>query len=286
MDASSAAVGRQSPDVRIPTKQGRSDVRGRTRGSAVRGGTERALLTLKELAGYPEGVSLDTLAGAVGAPKSSVHRALAALVKSGLAVRPEPGRYALGTEFVRLAYAHHEARSEPRLVEPCLRELAETYGEAAHYAELEGRDVVYLAKVTPPRGNVNMTSTIGGRNPAYCTGVGKALLASRLAVAHDDASFLATLEPLEPRTAKTLSDPRRLAADLRATAQRGYALDDEENEVGINCIAFPLFLASPTVASGAISVAALRHRTTLATLEAEAQAIRAVIHRRLGAVTP
>jgi DNA-binding IclR family transcriptional regulator len=251
----------------------------------VRGGTERALVTLKQLARYPEGATLDTLARELGLPKSSLHRALAALVNSGLAVRPESGRYALGAEFVRLAYAHQEARSQPRLVQPCLQELAETYGETAHYAELQGRDVVYLAKVSPANINVQMTSVIGGRNPAYCTGVGKALLASRLDRAEDQSAFLAGLGPLEPRTPKTLCDRDALAADLRVTARRGYALDDEESEIAINCIAFPLFLGSPTAASGAIGVAALRHRCSLADLEPHAEEIRAIIHRHLGPVT-
>lgn len=279
LEARSAREERQDA-VRIPT-----DVRDPTRAPGAKGGTERALLTLKALAGYPNGASLDTLATAVGAPKSSVHRALAALVKAGLALRPQPGVYMLGTEFVRLAYAHHEARSEPRLVEPCLRRLAERYGEAAHYAELEGRDVVYLAKVSPLVNVVRMTSTIGGRNPAHSTGVGKALLASRVAAAHDGAAFIASLGRLERRTAKTICDRKVLFADLRATVSRGYALDDEENEIGINCIAFPLFLASPTVASGAISVAALRHRMPLGELEAHAEEMRAIIHDHLGAVT-
>lgn len=256
------------------------------RNGNIRGGTERTLITLKELARHPEGATLDTLARGVGAPKSSVHRALAALVKTGLAMRPEPGRYALGTEFVRLAYAHQEARPQARVVQPCLNELVDTYGETAHYAELDGNaTVVYLAKVTPTNNYVQMTSTVGGRNPAFCTGVGKALLASRFVAAESVPAFLASLGPLEPRTPKTLCDPERLAQDLRATAGRGYALDDEESELGINCIAFPLFMSSPTIASGAISIAALRHRITVDELERGADSIREVIHRHLGLVT-
>jgi IclR family acetate operon transcriptional repressor len=252
----------------------------------IRGGTERALVILKELARHPEGVSLDELARAVGTPKSTVHRALSALMKTDLAMRPRPGRYMLGAEFVRLAYAHQEARVEPRVVEPCLRELATVFGETTHYAELDGAQVVYLAKVDPPDSSVHMTSTIGGRNPAYRTGVGKALLASRLAAADDVAAFLEALGPLERRTPKTLTDPEALLADLRVTAERGYALDDEENELGINCIAVPLFRASPTVASGAISVAALRHRTALEALEQRVGTLREIVRRHLGPVTP
>ena len=250
----------------------------------LRGGTERALAVLKELALHPEGATLDLLARGIAAPKSSVHRALAALVRAELAVHAGPGRYALGSEFVRLAYAHHEARAEPKLVEPCLRELADSFQETAHYAELEGSEVVYRGKVSPRGNSVQMTSTIGGRNPAHCTGVGKALLASRLAAGGPEP-LLAGLGPLAARTPKTLADPEALLADLQETARRGYALDDEESELGINCIAFPLFRASPAVASGAISVAALRHRLPLAELERGAETMRAIIHRHLGAVT-
>jgi DNA-binding IclR family transcriptional regulator len=253
--------------------------------ASVRGGTARSLAVLKELARHPGGTTLDVLARSLGAPKSSVHRALAALVEADLAVRPRAGQYALGAEFVRLAYAHQEARAEPRLVEPCLQELAETFGETAHYAELEGVDIVYLGKVSPRNNSVQMTSTVGGRNPAYCTGVGKALLASRLAAVDDVDAFIAGLGALEARTSKTLADRERLVADLSVTAQRGYALDDEESELGINCIAFPLFRASPAVASGAISVAALRHRVPLHELERNAEPMREIIHRHLGRVT-
>jgi IclR family transcriptional regulator, acetate operon repressor len=249
-----------------------------------RAGADRVLRVLRELAGHPDGATLQELAGAVGSPKSSVHRALGALRRAELATQLERGRYALSSEFIRLAYAHHEARSEPRVVAPCLDELAETFGEAAHYAELEGAEVIYRAKVNPAGQSVQMSSTIGGRNPAYCTGVGKALIAHR--VANDDAARSEErFGPFEQRTAHTLVDPAALLADLELTRTRGYALDDQENELGINCIAFPLFLASPSVPSGAISIAGLAHRTPLRSLEERAHEIRAVIHKHLGEVT-
>lgn len=251
----------------------------------ARGGTERALVVLKELAQHPAGIALDDLSRRIGAPKSSVHRALAMLIKAELAFRPAAGRYVLGPEFVRLAYTFQEAGAEPRLVAPCLEELAETYGETAHYAELEGREVVYRAKVTPQHGSVQMTSTVGGRNPAYCTGVGKAMLASRIFEGEDAESALARYGPFEPRTAHTLVTTKDLLADLERINARGYAIDDQESEIGINCIAFPLFRASPSIASGAISVAALKHRRGLDELESVAEEIRGTIHEHLGRVT-
>lgn len=249
-------------------------------------GAERTLEILKSLAAHPYGVSLDDLSRELGYPKSSVHRALAILERSGLAHHPQSGQYVLGSEFVRLAYAHQEARQEQVLVMPCLQELSETYGETTHYAELDGQEVVYQAKVTPRGQRVQMTSIIGGRNPAWSTALGKALLASRLP-ADDPLGFLERFVPADaqPITPATIVNPQQLIASLRETDERGYALDGEENELGVNCIAFPVFLASPSIASGAISIAAVLNRMTLDDLAANAEAMRAIIHRHLGRVT-
>jgi IclR family transcriptional regulator, acetate operon repressor len=235
-------------------------------------GADRVLALLVELAGHPEGAVLDDLARAVASPKSTVHRALACLTRSGLASRVDVGRYALGDEFLRLAFAHHEARPDHLRTEPVLRALAERFGETAHYAVLDGAEVVYRAKADPPAGAVRLTSTVGGRNPAHCTAVGKLLLAGLLP---DDAAVArwARGRRLERRTPRTLVDVGALAADLARTRARGYALDDQENEDGVCCLAVPAPLPAPAGRGGAISVSALAYRTPLARLEAEAAAI-------------
>ncbi len=235
-------------------------------------GADRVLAVLVELARHPAGIGLDDLSRAVGSPKPTVHRALASLRTSGLATLDHPGHYVLGDEFLRLAFAHHEARPDHVRVEPLLRRLAERYGETSHYAVLDGADVVYRAKVDPIGGGVRLTSTIGGRNAAHATGVGKMLLA--LSLPDDDAvrEWVGGRE-LGPRTPATLTSAEALAADLAVIRRRGWAIDDEENEPGIGCVAFPVYLVSPTVPSGAVSVSALLYRTPLATLVAEVPAI-------------
>jgi DNA-binding IclR family transcriptional regulator len=132
---------------------------------------------LVELAQHPDGIGLDGLAQRLRSPKPTVHRALASLRRARLADQVSRGVYRLGDEYLRLAFQHHAARPEGALLEPALRQLAERYGETAHYAELDGTDVVYRAKVDPPSGSVRLTSQIGGRNPAATTAVGKLLLA-------------------------------------------------------------------------------------------------------------
>ena len=248
-------------------------------------GADRVLATLKTLAGHSSGVSLDALSRELGAPKSSIHRALAALRRAGFAEQDERGRYRLGSELVRIAFDYHERRDEVDLVRPVLAALSEWLLETAHYAQLEGAEVVYLAKIEPRGRAITMSSRIGGRNPAHSTGVGKALLAHLLP--DDDAvrDFVDRYGPLERRTKNTLVSARALAEDLRAGRERGYALDREESELGVNCIAFPLFLGSGRNPSGALSVSAVALRTDVRRLEAAAEGIRSTIEAALGPVT-
>jgi IclR family transcriptional regulator, acetate operon repressor len=244
-------------------------------------GTDRVLAVLTELAGYHEGVSLDDLSRAVHSPKPTVHRALASLRRAGLATQDSRGRYALGDEFLRLAFAHHEARPDHVRVRPVLEALTQRYGETTHYAVLDDGDVVYRAKVDPAAGGVRLTSTVGGRNPAHATGVGKLLLALRLP--DDDAvRAWAAGRTLRRRTERTITTVEGLVDALAAVRRQGYAVDDQENEPGIVCVAVPAYLTSPTTPSGAVSVSALAFRTPLATLLADLPAIRAAVSASSG----
>lgn len=244
-------------------------------------GTDRVLAVLIELAKLPAGTTLDEMVRRTGHPKATVHRALAALKRSGLATQDGRGHYILGDEFLRLAFAHHEARPEHVRVRPILDQLAERFGETVHFAVLDGTDVVYRDKVDPTGGSVRLTSTIGGRNPAHCTGVGKALLATRLHALAEVRSWIGD-RVLERRTPATATTAEELHARLVETRERGYAVDDQENESGINCIAVPVYLGSPSEPSGAISVSAVAYRTPLATLVAAADEVRRIVAEPTG----
>lgn len=234
-------------------------------------GSDRVLALLIELARRPDGASLDDLAGAVDSAKSTVHRALGALTRSGLATRESLGRYAVGDEFLRLAFAYQESRPEAARVMPALRQLAERFGEIAHYAVLEGGDVVYRAKVDPAAGSVRLTSYIGGRNPARATAMGKVILAERLAT-REQALEWAREHPVSQRTPYTLTSDAMWADDIARVREQGYAVDDQENEPGINCIAVRVMTPS---GEGAVSVSALVYRTPLVELVAAVDEVRA-----------
>ncbi|MGW2721219.1 IclR family transcriptional regulator [Streptomyces sp. NPDC001492] len=239
-------------------------------------GSDRVLAVLKELARYPEGVGLEELTRVIGSPKPTVHRALAALRRAGLAGQDARGHYTLGDEFLRMAFAHHEARPDHVRVRPVLEALAQRFGETAHYAVLDGREVVYRAKVDPPSGAVRLTSMVGGRNPAHATGVGKLLLARHLGTLAEVEAWIGD-SPLVRRTPRTLCTADALHRELQTIRERGHSLDDQENEPGVNCLALPVYATSPRTPSGAVSVSALTYRTPLSTLVEATDEIRALL---------
>ena len=240
-------------------------------------GSDRVLAVLLELAEHPNGITLDELAKRLDSAKPTVHRALASLRRAGLANQSARGVYELGDEFMRLAFRHQDARPETARIEPLLRELAATYGETAHYAILDGHDIVYRAKVDPPAGAMRLTSTVGGRNKSHSTAVGKLLLSYELTTAAQLAEWIGD-EPLARLTDTTIVDPGLFLAELQATRERGYGADDQENEVGVNCVA----VSVEGGRLGAISVSGIAHRRGLASLVAVVPEIRATIERHLG----
>jgi len=229
-------------------------------------GADRVLAVLKALALRPEGISLDELTRIMDSPKPTVHRALGALRRAGFADQDRHGHYVLGDEFLRMAFTHHEARPDHVRIRPALETLARAFGETVHYAVLDDREVVYRAKVDPPSGPVRLTSTVGGRNPAHATGVGKLLLAFTLPDLPAVKRWIGRT-PLQPKTPSTLCTAHALHEDFEAIRERGYALDNQENEPGVNCIAVPVYALATGTPSGAVSVSALAYRTPLDELE-------------------
>jgi len=248
-------------------------------------GVDRVLATLRELAHHPNGVALEELAQRLGQPKSSIHRALAALRRFALVQQDEDRRYRLSLEFVGLAFRYYESLEEQVLMNPTLEALATRLSETAHYAVLDGADVIYVAKVTPPDVGFKMAATVGGRQPAHSTALGKVLLAHALRGEGEVRRFVAAQGPLRKKTPGTLTTAAALARELAATRERGYALDDQENEPGVNCIAFAVFTGPRERPAGAISVSAVAQRTPVARLAEQAEEIRALIEERLGPVT-
>jgi DNA-binding IclR family transcriptional regulator len=248
-------------------------------------GIDRSLEALRVLSSYPKGISLEMLADRLQQPKSSTHRALASLRRAGFAEQDEHRRYRLTLEFVRLAFTFYDALDHQSLAQPALDALAAHFEETCHYASLDEGDVIYLARAAPSQVFFQMAATVGGRQPAHATALGKMLLAYALPDGHAVKRYLDNYGPLAKKTPRTLTSAKALAHELEVTRSRGYALDDQENEPGINCIAFPVFLGSAAHPAGAISISAVAQRTPLLQLVERADEVRTIITAQLGPVT-
>lgn len=248
-------------------------------------GADRVLAILNILGSYPNGIGLNELARLMNSPRSSVHRALGALRRADLIEQDRDSRYRIGYGLLKLAFSYYEELDEVGRLRPVLSALAAEFGETTHYAILDTDEVVYLAKVQPSSSRYQLTSVIGGRNPAYCTGVGKSLLAFSLTTREDVAKFIESHDPpIQARTVNTITSIDGLHNELVSIRSSGYAIDREESEIGINCLAIPLFMTSSTIPDGAISITAVAQRFELAKLEASIESARAMIREHLGEV--
>ena len=201
---------------------------------------------------------LAELSARSGLPKSTVHRLAEQLVELGWLER-STGGYRVG---LRLFEVGGLADRRTRLVEravPHLHELATASRCGVHLGILEDTEVVYLVKL-PIRG-LALPTRDGGRMPAHCTGLGKAMLA----FAADDQLERVLAAGLERRTVTTIVDEDALRAELDAVRARGVAYDLEEGCVGVACVAAPIRGSGRAI--GAVSVSGFSDRFDFARAE-------------------
>lgn len=204
--------------------------------------------------------SLAEIATAAGLPKSGAHRMLQSLVERGYVVQDDATRaYRLGLGALRLATSsldHVELRPAAR---PHLERLAQATGETVHLVTIETGGVVYLDKVDSAKA-VRMASRVGMRGDLHSTACGKAVLAHLPA---DEVDAVVASHGLAAHTERTITDPAHLRAELRTIRSRGWALDDQENEPDVRCVAMPVIDAEGRPVA-AVSVSAPAYRLPLA----------------------
>jgi DNA-binding IclR family transcriptional regulator len=199
---------------------------------------ERAILLLDLLSSKsPTGLLPHELAQTSGLHKSTVHRLLSALKKNRLVERDEKtGRYHPGLKLFEWgikAVPNINLREHAR---PHLERLMFETGETAHLCVLVEHEILYLDKVESPK-TIRIASSVGGRNPAFCSGVGKCLLA---ALPDAELDRLLRQHKLTTYTRHTITTPAALKSELQQVRENGYAVDNEEREEGLRCIAAPV----------------------------------------------
>jgi IclR family acetate operon transcriptional repressor len=248
---------------------------GTTTDTASSSSVLRAFDVLSGIAESSDGrASLTQIAHHLGVSKSTAHRYLTTLEGLGVVERDVHESYRLGLRLVELAGAVLSEYDVRREAGAELESLAHNTKETAHLAVPSGSEVFYLSKVDSPH-SLRMFSRIGARMPMYSTALGRSILA------HSSVERLEEVlaQGLPARTPNTITDPQALRANLELVRERGFALDDEENEAGVRCVGAPIFdLAGAAVA--AISVSGPTSRVTrevaFAIAPAVIQAARAV----------
>ena len=217
----------------------------------------RAIRILELVAEHPDRLGVTELGRRIGVHKATASRLVSTLARAGLVERT-PGSEAFrpGFGLVRLATTALADLDVVRRARPVLEALAEETQETVNLAVLDGDEVVNIDQVTGSHAVLNV-NWVGKRTPLHCTSNGKVLLA-HLPV--DELDRLLA-EPLERRTARTITDPAALRAQLRRARARGCAYTVEELEAGLNAVAAPIRGAGGAV-EAAVSVAGPAYRVT------------------------
>ena len=199
---------------------------------------DRVLDILETLSTSPFGMSLSDLAAATGLHVSTAHRLVNVLCERGYAMKePTGGKYRLTLRTFEIGSRVSGVWNLLSAAKPFLDELAAFSQEAVHLVERDGNCVVYLYKAEPFQQLVRMASHTGLRNPMYCTGVGKSILSL---LSDEELAKIWETENLITYTPYTITDLEAMKQELALTRQRGYAMDNEEHELGVRCIAMPV----------------------------------------------
>ena len=203
-------------------------------------------------------------------PKATLYRFLQTLTHQGLLhFDKELGTYSLGIRLVRLAHTAWAQSSLAPIARVFLDALARETGETIHLAQMDQGQVVYVDKRNAAR-PVEMFSSAGKVGPAYCTGVGKAMLAFLPAEALQAAIARQSFHRF---TETTLDSAAKLQAELSQIRRVGHALDREEHEAGIICCATPI-LSRNGRAIGALSITSTTAQSNLVALAQFAETLK------------
>src|SRR6202451_443036 len=199
---------------------------------------ERALALLEAVAQAAEGLSNAEISRKLNIPKSSASYILRTLENQGYLTRDaESGKYRVGLKILSLSRGALGGLDVRGVALPIMRHLTHQTGLTCHLAVLDGSDAVYIEKVEP-EGFILMDTSVWRRMRVHATSVGKAIVAH---IPEERLEEILRKSGMEKRTPKTITTRPRLLKELEKVRTQGYAVDDEENNLGARCVGAPVF---------------------------------------------
>lgn len=198
----------------------------------------RALTLLERLSEASKGMNLTDLSQQLGMPTATVHRLLSTFEELDFVEQDsEQGLWFVGLKAFTVGNAFLSRRDFVASARPYMHALVDQCGETANLGVIDDGEVVFISQVES-REVMRMIARLGSRSPIHASGVGKALLAS---MSEHQVAQILQLRGLPRYTDKTIDNPAGLREELEQVRRLGYALDDEEQAVGLRCVAAAIY---------------------------------------------
>jgi len=212
---------------------------------------ERALFILKAFLGNAEELSTGEIGKQIELDPSTTFRLLATLESHGFVKQDGvTGKYRLGVQCLELGSQFLKSNDVRGSALNVMQDLRDQFGETVHLGILDGDEIVYLEKVAGSHAIGLMSSRVGGRAPAYATAIGKVLLAN---LPPKELVLRYARRKLARCTETTITKWNDLQKELARVTQDGYAIDNQEHETGVKCVAAPIYGHRGAVAALSIS---------------------------------
>lgn len=224
---------------------------------------DRTLTILEVLSDYNEGLGITEISKLIDLHKSTVYRLLGTLIYKGYVIQDmASNKYKLSLKLYELGCKRVSSMDILKSSKSYTEKLMKRVNEVVHLVIRDENDIVYIDKVEADN-TIRMASTIGRRSPLYCTSVGKAILSY---LPEEEVKQIWENSKIEKLTEYTITDFNVFQKELAEIKEKGYAIDNEENELGVRCIGAPVFNHNGSI-EGAISISGPAIRVTKEKIE-------------------
>jgi len=203
----------------------------------------RGLIVIQAFTQQSPQMTISQLSVKTGLSRAAVRRCLYTLTKLGFAGAEDGSRYSLRPRMLTLSHTYTTSNTLSTAAQPILERMSAALRESFSVATLDGEDIVYIARTQVSR-VMAVDLHIGSRLPAYCTSMGRVLLAY---LPTEQLEQYLAKAVLTPHTTRTITSVEKLRLALRSVRRNGYALVDQEYEVGLRSLAVPVYAASGRV---------------------------------------